>query len=460
PIDTILASFADDLNLVVEQQPADQPLEESGEQQERPVEEDQPVEEPPPVDTPRVEEVAPQPDAASENIAETAPETTGPESPSQTSVDLSQMGHRSASGKALLLETYGGSEASESAVQRALEWFSSRQRSDGSWNFNDVGPCGEPGEIDNPMGATAYVLLCYLGAGQTHQSGLFKSNVRAGLMYLLAHGRRVPAGGDFRGANCREHDNFYVQAAVAMALSEAYQLTKDRRFGLGQAAQSAIDFLCHAQDPQGGGWRYKPREPGCTSVTALVMLALKSGLNAGLKVPPRVLDGISHYLDTVRSDPAPAGRYAYRVAEPVYKSSTTAMALLCRMHLGWTKDDEELRNGVALLNRRGPYNNLYYCYYATQVMRDWGGEEWQRWNGVMRDDLVRTQVVAPGPEYGSWAPRDRSGTSGAGGRLFTTCLATMTLEVYYRHLPLYGLPEDDKMTSNKPADFVADADDE
>jgi hypothetical protein len=44
-----------------------------------------------------------------------------------------------------------------------------------------------------------------------------------------------------------------------------------------------------------------------------------------------------------------------------------------------------------------------------------------------------------GDARGSWAPRDRSDYSISGGRLLITCLATLTLEVYYRYQPL--LPE-------------------
>jgi hypothetical protein len=53
----------------------------------------------------------------------------------------------------------------------------------------------------------------------------------------------------------------------------------------------------------------------------------------------------------------------------------------------------------------------------------------------MRDQLVETQAKQ-GHEAGSWF----SGTghaNEAGGRLYMTSLSCMTLEVYYRHLPLY-----------------------
>jgi hypothetical protein len=447
PITTVLASFAEEETIVEEELPVEQPLEEPGEQQEEPMPEEVPPEPLP--------EEPPPPEPAAEPVESPLP-TPGPEPASEPAVDLSNLGSRSEAGRAQLLEKYGGTAASESAVQRALEWFASRQRPDGSWNFNDVGPCGDAGETDNPMGATAYVLLCYLGAGQTHQQGKFKPVVGRGLNYLVQRGRRVPAGGDFRGPMCEEHDNFYVQGAVAIALSEAATLTRDRR--LRQAAESAVLFIINAQDPAGGGWRYAPREPGCTSVTALQLMALVSARRAGAKIPGNVLEGVAHFLDTVRSDQSPTGRYGYRVEEPDYRASTTAMALLCRMYLGWSRDHEELQKGIAIIDDRGPYENLYYCYYATQLMKNWGGAEWERWNSVMRDDLVRTQVSREGPEFGSWTPRDRSGPSMAGGRLFITCLATMTLEVYYRYLPLYEelLPADkavaDSTTATPPSE--------
>jgi hypothetical protein len=79
---------------------------------------------------------------------------------------------------------------------------------------------------------------------------------------------------------------------------------------------------------------------------------------------------------------------------------------------------------------------MYYNYYATQVMNHFEGEEWKRWNRKMRDHLVNTQA-SQGHERGSWFFEDPHGAA-LGGRLYSTSLATMVLEVYYRHMPLYG----------------------
>lgn len=48
--------------------------------------------------------------------------------------------------------------------------------------------------------------------------------------------------------------------------------------------------------------------------------------------------------------------------------------------------------------------------------------------------MVKTQAVN-GHERGSWHFKDHHGD--VGGRLYTTAMAALILEVYYRHLPLY-----------------------
>jgi hypothetical protein len=55
----------------------------------------------------------------------------------------------------------------------------------------------------------------------------------------------------------------------------------------------------------------------------------------------------------------------------------------------------------------------------------------------MRDLLIDLQDKSGDPaRKGSWE-RDSGFIGSACGRLGTTCLALLTLEVYYRHLPLY-----------------------
>ena len=73
----------------------------------------------------------------------------------------------------------------------------------------------------------------------------------------------------------------------------------------------------------------------------------------------------------------------------------TAEGLLCRQYLGWAHDDPRLRNGVDYLLANLPdwdKRNVYYWYYGTQVCHHMEGNDWQKWNDVMRQIAAR----APG----------------------------------------------------------------
>ena len=87
---------------------------------------------------------------------------------------------------------------------------------------------------------------------------------------------------------------------------------------------------------------------------------------------------------------------------------------------------------------RSPNANLYYDYYGTQVMHHVEGDRWVAWNSKMRDMLVKEQAKQ-GHEQGSWGdPFLKNSHGESGGRIYITSLATMILEVYYRHLPIYS----------------------
>ena len=109
-----------------------------------------------------------------------------------------------------------------------------------------------------------------------------------------------------------------------------------------------------------------------------------------------------------------------------------------KMYLGQRRDHPNLREGALYLSDLGPSaTNIYFNYYATMVLHHRRGKHWQKWNPKVRDFLI-AQQSQQGHEAGSWYFEDRLGTSRQGGRLYTTAMAAMTLEVYYRYLPLYG----------------------
>lgn len=341
--------------------------------------------------------------------------------------------------KGSMLKEYGGSDATERAVGLALKWLAAHQLPDGGWNFDHTqGPgarsSSNPGSaVQARNGATAMALLPFLGAGMTHREGEYKETVGRGLQFLLKNGK-------FRGNALSYHEpagSMYSHGLAAITLCEAYAMTQDKE--LAKPAQLSLNFIVTAQDPIGGGWRYQPRQPGDTSAVGWQIMALKSGHLGYLEVPEPTVRGAIKFLDSVSSD---AGAY-YGYTDPGRAPGTTSVGLLCRMYLGWKKDNPALMRGVKFLSDTGPViddkgtkGNMYYNYYATQVIRQYGGPEWDKWNAKMSAALVAGQSQS-GTDTGSWFVDDGGHVTERGGRLYCTSMATMILEVYYRHMPIY-----------------------
>jgi len=344
--------------------------------------------------------------------------------------------------RAEIIRNEGGTTITEAAVARGLRWLASVQNKDGSWSLDNYRLSGQPNNQGDIMG-TSLALLPMLGAGQTHEHGMYKQNVAAGLAWLI---NNQNSNGDLR-AGYTAQAGMYAHGQAAIVLCEVLAMTGDQRFH--EPAQKAIKFIEYAQHA-GGGWRYQPKEPGDTSVVGWQLMALHSAraANMNLEIDDATLKLADYFLDTVAAranfndknkTPLPTGSaYCYqpgREATP----TMTAEAILCRMYLGWKKQDPRLAAAIKwLVNDHLPNErekNLYYWYYGTQVMHHFGGKPWKIWNDRMRELLISTQETS-GRYPGSWSP-DVCEWGSRGGRIYTTSLAVCTLEVYYRHLPLF-----------------------
>ena len=394
-------------------------------------------------------------------------------------------GGRSGSTRERLLQEGGGNAQSEQAVARGLEWLAKHQAPDGRWSMNEfhlhgrdeawpagrqLGNCGcqAGGGSGNDIAGTAFGLLPFLAGGQTHKPRPDKTykdyskNVDAGLRYLL---KKQTKEGDFTGG-------MYSHGLATIAVCEAYGLTNDPTLKV--AAQRAIDYICTAQDPKGGGWRYTPRTPGDMSVSGWELMALKSAQMSGLTVPKKVMDGAEAFWQAseVRGD-GDGGEssstsskrkgkllgFSYtptgKVRGGASSYTMTAVGLLGLEYMGVTPANRDLLDGVEVLKKHPPgrTNNVYYEYYATQVMHHMGGDAWQFWNlgpdgkSGIRDTLIAKQDTGSDARHqhqrGSWP------ASGEGGRVMATSLSLLCLEVYYRHLPLYRTRELGVMKENK-----------
>ncbi len=351
----------------------------------------------------------------------------------------SLMGRSMGSVKSEMLERYGGNAASEKSVAMALDWLARHQDSSGGWTFGHSavcrGECKGDGDFHQAVnGATALALLPFLGAGQTHVEGKYKTTVLKGLTFLIRNMKQTP-GEIPHGSWHEDKGNMYSHGLASIVVCEAYAMTRDPK--LLQPAQLAVNFIVHAQDPRGGGWRYAPKQPGDTSVVGWQLMALKSGSMGNLAVPADCLRKADSFLNSISVNEGAFYGYDKATSEAANRPGTTAVGLLCRMYLGWSKDKPGMKAGVEMLAKRGPnLNDLYYSYYATQVLRQYGGDEWNNWNKVMRDSLIKAQETE-GHSAGSWYI-EKGAHHQQGGRLYCTALSTMILEVYYRHMPLYS----------------------
>lgn len=340
--------------------------------------------------------------------------------------------------RAELLEKAGGTTLTEAAVARGLRWIASVQNQDGSWSLANYERHLKP-ENEGDAAGTSLALLPFLGAGQTHEAGRYKTHVAKGLAWLIA---KQKSDGDLR-ANFNGQSGMYAHGQATIVLCEAFAMTGDEK--LREPAQRAIKFIQRAQHFE-GGWRYQPGESGDTSVFGWQLMALQSARasRGGINVRKETLQLADYYLD-LASTPrgqsrVPAGAlYRYLPNDGSFTPAMTAEGLLCRMYLGWSRNNPRLMAGVRwLVEEHLPAKekpNLYYWYYGTQVLHHYGGREWEKWNSAVRDLLVASQLKT-GNHPGSWEPGQFEWGS-QGERIFVTSMAVCTLEVYYRHLPLF-----------------------
>jgi hypothetical protein len=329
-------------------------------------------------------------------------------------------------GKGLLER--GGSAASENAVERGLAWLARHQATDGSWRFDLSGcrcdgGCRDPGTVASTTASTGIALLPFLGAGHTHVDGAYRETVTRGIYYLMSRMQPTPRGGDLG------EGTMYGHGVATLALAEAFGMTHDE--ALMKYVRDAVRFIETSQDLHGGGWRYLPGQPGDTTVTAWQLTAVKSAGIAGIAISSPTIDGVVRFLDRVQVRRGEA--YGYQAPQP--RPCTSAIGLLCRLYTAWP-EEATIDRGLATLAKGGPDPDaIYLNFYLSQALLQRDHPLWQRWNARNRDQLVARQA-ARGHEAGSWFLADQD--TAPGGRLAHTALAVLTLEVYYRLLPIYS----------------------
>ena len=321
-----------------------------------------------------------------------------------------------------VIQQLGGSDGTEKAIRASLRWLAQNQEEDGRW---DSRKHGAKGKFDT--GTAGLALLCFYGWGARHdRDGEYRDNVRRGLDYLLEIQKE---DGDLSGKGL-----MYCHSIASIALCEAYGISKDER--LREPAERSIAYTLAAQSKSKGGWRYNPGEDSDTSITGWQYMALHSARLAGLKVPEDNFERARKWLDTAGGGKH-GGLYGYQGPGTKWPAMI-ATGMFCRqLDLVPPTDPMQMESAERLkmtpMKTRRP--DYYYIYYATLALYQHQGPIWQDWNSSLKDILPELQEKT-GPQEGSWDPS--RGLAGNGGRVTSTALATLSLEVYYRILPIYG----------------------
>ena len=339
-----------------------------------------------------------------------------------------------------LVARRGGNAATQTAVRQALQWLASHQSPDGRWDASSHGS-GQERQIaghnregagaEADTGITGLALLAFLGDGHTQLEGPYRHVVQGGLDFLM---RSQKADGSLSG-NAEMYAAMYCHGMAAFALAEAYGMTGDPK--LERAVKRAVAYTLSAQHPTQGGWRYRPGDAfGDTSQLGWQRMALKSAQFAGIEVPQAAREGMIRFLKSVTHGKH-GGLASYRVGERSDRVMT-AESLFCRQLLGMTRgnpaSDEAGDYILEELPTADGQMNLYYWYYATLATYQLQGKYWETWNQALQQVLLERQVGS-GDHQGSWDPDCIWG--GYGGRVYSTAVSALCLEVYYRFLPLY-----------------------
>jgi hypothetical protein len=336
----------------------------------------------------------------------------------------------------------GGSSQTEEAVKSALAWLAVNQSKNGSWDASKFG-AGEERVVlghdrhgagaNADTGVTGLAVLAFLGSGNSHLHGSYRNEVAGALEFLR---QRQRADGSLFG-DAELYARMYCHSMATLAACEAYAMTRDRR--LDPMCRAAVSYSLAMQHPSDGGWRYRRGDTGDTSQLGWVLMALKSAQLAGIEVPDVTWTRAERFLRRVKRGEH-GGLAAYRPDGPPSRTMT-AEAWFCHQLLqadrGGSINPSAIREAVSSLERELPTpsnRNLYYWYYATLALQQnhrnspEDSESWDSWNHALTTALIATQE-----SDGSWDANTVWG--GYGGKVYTTSLSALCLEVYYRYNP-------------------------
>ena len=341
------------------------------------------------------------------------------------------------------IEELGGVAESEDAVEAALQYLVDTQNEDGSWSKgNDI----------SRVSLTSLSVIAFLGRCETPVSVNlgYRNCVQKALDFLV--NKAVEYEGDIVNNGPHVHESAYVQAVMAYALCESYTFCSQINYtgveGLESAVKYSVNAIIEGQN-ENGGWVYEYGENGNnpdesdSSIVGWSMQALKAAQLTGLRwenMNEAIMKGKEVLLQHQQED----GTISYRLHRNSSRKSlglTMAGVLVFQQHKG---DKKAIRKGLDYFVKNvpkldykagGSVANIYDHYYASQVMVNTGGRYWEHY----RDLYLQPTLANQNPDGSFQIPNSPvlmgSFDKGIKGRVYTTTMSILMLEVFYRFLP-------------------------
>jgi hypothetical protein len=335
-------------------------------------------------------------------------------------------GGRSKAGKAAAKRKYGATNAGQKSVLNALRWLAKVQRDNGSWE-------------DNPA-HSGLALLCFLAHGETPLSEEFGITVQKAMQWLSSG---MPEGRPFA-----TDGHQYGHAIATYALAESYGMTQIPF--LQTSMEYGLDTIIKGQQAGGGfDYNYKKGPRWDLSYAGWNYQALKAGLVAGSAnedLPRTIEKGITFIKRTTYKN----GKFGY--SSPGSGKNMTGVGTLCLQLLGEKRAAETQGGLETIMDERYKLwldvaqdwekiaHPLYGFYYDTQAVFHQQGADWDRWNRTFQKVLVDGQH-----REGYWTTREAShglGGPSLQGKILSTTLCLLQLQVYYRYLPTFKMPKE------------------
>ncbi len=313
-------------------------------------------------------------------------------------------------------------------VAQALDWLAKVQEPTGAWDGEKWG-----GQRNYTVGLTALALLSFLGSEQVPAHGPYSDTIdRAVNCLLQQQNTEGYFGPPHSGA-------MYNHGIATVALLEVYRLTKDTKLKI--PLDRAVKYIRTTQTAD-GGWGYFGGfiDSANTSISIWQLHALILANRVGWESTKKNIEKGLAWLKTMINREGRVG-YSGPGDFPYGSETLTAMGAFCLFASGYegknsveknTRIKRSLKDIASKQGRDIDYYQLYFLTYALHAVEE--GQPDRHMPNVQKA-LVERQIKS-GPHSGSWEPSDR--WSSAGGRIYATTMATLSLEADQRAAKIIG----------------------